>query len=101
MTHSTSTTNTRVTIVGGGLSGISQAIQLRRQLGSPVDLTIVEKEHAAGGTWLNSTWPGASVDIPAHLYTLYSDPQSDWDHVFAEQKQVLRYLNECIDTHGM
>jgi cation diffusion facilitator CzcD-associated flavoprotein CzcO len=91
---------TRVTIVGGGLSGISQAIQLRRQLGSRIDLTIIEKEHAAGGTWLNSTWPGAGVDIPIHLYSLYSDPKSDWSHVFANQEQVLGYLNECIEKHG-
>jgi cation diffusion facilitator CzcD-associated flavoprotein CzcO len=91
---------TRVTIVGGGLSGISQAIQLRRQLGSFIDLTIIEKEHAAGGTWLNSTWPGAGVDIPIHLYSLYSDPKSDWSHVFADQEQVLCYLNECIEKHG-
>jgi cation diffusion facilitator CzcD-associated flavoprotein CzcO len=91
---------TRVTIVGGGLSGISQAIQLRRQLGSLIDLTIIEKEHAAGGTWLNSTWPGAGVDIPIHLYSLYSDPKSDWSHVFADQEQVLEYLNECIEKHG-
>ena len=90
----------RVTIVGGGLSGISQAIQLRRQLGSDVDLTIIEKEDAAGGTWLNSTWPGAGVDIPIHLYSLYSDPKNDWDHVFADQQQVLAYLNECIDKNG-
>jgi cation diffusion facilitator CzcD-associated flavoprotein CzcO len=91
---------TRVTIVGGGLSGISQAIQLRRQLGSRVDLTIVEREHAAGGTWLKSTWPGAGVDIPIHLYSLYSDPKSDWDKVFADQKDVLSYLNDCITKNG-
>jgi len=90
----------RVTIIGGGLSGISQAIQLRRQLGNRVHLTIVEKEHAAGGTWLNSTWPGAGVDIPIHLYSLYSDPKDDWETVFADQKQVLDYLNECIVKNG-
>lgn len=98
---SPTTPRTRVTIVGGGLSGISQAIQLRRQLGSLIDLTIIEKEHAAGGTWLNSTWPGAGVDIPIHLYSLYSDPKSDWSHVFADQEQVLGYLNECIEKHDL
>ena len=97
---STSNSPIRVTIVGGGLSGISQAIQLRRQLGNRVHLTIVEKEHAAGGTWLNSTWPGAGVDIPIHLYSLYSDPKDDWETVFADQKQVLDYLNDCIVKNG-
>ncbi|GFZ49896.1 hypothetical protein JCM24511_07299 [Saitozyma sp. JCM 24511] len=91
----------RVAIVGGGLSGISQAIQLRRQLGSDVDITVFEKEEAAGGTWLNSTWPGAGVDIPIHLYSLYSDPKSDWDRVFAEQREVLEYLNNCIEKNGL
>jgi cation diffusion facilitator CzcD-associated flavoprotein CzcO len=61
---------------------------------------VFEKEEAAGGTWLNSTWPGAGVDIPIHLYSLYSDPKSDWDRVFAEQREVLEYLNNCIEKNG-
>lgn len=89
-----------VLIVGAGLSGISQAIQLHRQLGEKVDITIIDREDDIGGTWLNSTWPGAGVDIPIHLYSLYSDPSTEWESFFASRDEVLGYLNDCVDKHG-
>ena len=91
----------RVTIIGAGLSGISQAIQLKRQLGDEVVITIIERVDDIGGIWLNSTWPGAGVDIPVHLYSLYSDSKADWPNVFASQEEMLRYLRECVASHGM
>ena len=89
----------RVTIVGAGLSGISQAIQLKRQLGDKVDLVIIEREDDIGGIWLNSTWPGAGVDIPVHLYSLYTDPHS-WKNVFATQEDMLAYLRSCVKRYS-
>lgn len=91
----------RVTIIGAGLSGISQAIQLKRQLGDEVVITIIERDDDIGGIWLNSTWPGAGVDIPVHLYSLYSDSKADWPNVFASQEEMLRYLRECVASHGL
>lgn len=91
----------RVTIVGAGLSGISQAIQLVRHIARhQLELLIVEKDDAIGGTWLNSTWPGAGVDVPIHLYSLELEPRSNWKSVFAEQKDVLAYLEDCVDRNG-
>jgi cation diffusion facilitator CzcD-associated flavoprotein CzcO len=89
----------RVTIVGAGLSGISQAIQIRRQLGDRVDLTIIECDDDIGGIWLNSTWPGAGVDLPIHLYSIYTDPQS-WTNVFATQADMWTYLKSCVARYG-
>lgn len=49
----------RVTIIGGGMSGIAQAVQLQRALGKSVVITVIERGSSPGGTWRDSTWPGA------------------------------------------
>ncbi len=40
------------------------------------------------------------VDIPIHLYSLYSDLKSYWKRVFASQPEVLEYWTELIERHG-
>lgn len=45
-----------VTIVGGGISGIAQAIHLKRRLGDKLELHIFEKKNEAGGVWRDSQW---------------------------------------------
>ena len=45
-----------VTIVGGGISGIAQAIHLKKQLGDKLELSIFERKSEAGGVWRDSTW---------------------------------------------
>lgn len=89
-----------ITVVGAGYAGIAQAVALRRHLGRRVSVRVVEKADGPGGIWKTSTWPGAGVDIPIHLYSLFSDTVGDWNNVFAEQKDVLSYLERLIDKHG-
>ncbi|TIC16192.1 FAD/NAD(P)-binding domain-containing protein [Wallemia mellicola] len=74
-----------VTIVGGGISGIAQAIHLKRRLGDKLELHIFEKKNEAGGVWRDSQWPGAGVDVPIHLYQLYSDLNPWWPDLYAKQ----------------
>jgi hypothetical protein len=40
------------------------------------------------------------VDIPIHLYSLYSDLKPDWNRVYATQPEVLEYWNDLIERHG-
>lgn len=90
-----------VLIVGGGYSGIAAAIELQTQLGpSRVSIRVVEKADGPGGIWKSSTWPGAGVDIPIHLYSLGRAPRHDWRTVFASQAEVLDYLERLIDDHS-
>lgn len=89
-----------ITIVGAGYAGIAQAVALKRRLGGRVAVRVVDKADGPGGIWKTSTWPGAGVDIPIHLYSLYSDTVGDWKNVFAEQKDVLSYLEGLIAKHG-
>ena len=46
-------------ILTGVHAGIATAIRLKEQLGSSLDLTILEKASAPGGVWRDSTWSGA------------------------------------------
>lgn len=43
-----------VTIVGGGISGIAQAVHLKRRLGDKLELHIFEKKNEAGGVYFIS-----------------------------------------------
>lgn len=51
--------------------------------------------------WRDSLWPGAGVDVPIHLYSLYSDLSPDWDEVFASQPEVLAYWQSLIEKHDL
>ncbi|KAL8277870.1 hypothetical protein RQP46_009689 [Phenoliferia psychrophenolica] len=91
----------RIAIVGAGISGIAQAIRLKQDLGSKAIVTIYEREWRAGGVWRDSQWAGAGVDIPIHLYSLYSDLNPNWKSVYASQPEVLAYWESLIEKHGI
>lgn len=108
----------KVVVIGGGISGIATGIRLSEALGDRLDLTvsltstsaagpryslltqIIEKKGSPGGVWRDSKWPGAGVDVPIHLYSLYSDLNPEWDTVFASQPEVLAYWEKLVDKHG-
>ncbi|EUA33320.1 FAD binding domain protein [Mycobacterium xenopi 4042] len=54
-------------IVGAGFTGLGAAIKLR-QAGVD-DILILERSDRVGGTWRDTTYPGASCDIPSLLYS--------------------------------
>lgn len=79
----------RVLVIGAGISGVSMAVALRR-LG--VSFTVVEKNEAVGGTWLENAYPGAGVDTPSHLYSFSFAPNPGWSRYYAKQPEILSYL---------
>jgi cation diffusion facilitator CzcD-associated flavoprotein CzcO len=91
----------KVVVIGGGISGIASGIRLSEALGAKLDLTILEKGASPGGVWRDSKWPGAGVDVPIHLYSLYSDLSPEWDSVFASQPEVLAYWERLVDKHEL
>lgn len=62
---------------------------------------ILEKKGSPGGVWRDSKWPGAGVDVPIHLYSLYSDLSPEWDTVFATQPEVLAYWERLIEKYDL
>lgn len=85
-----------VLIIGAGISGIAMAIKLR-DLGIPY--SIVEKNDAVGGTWLENNYPGAGVDTPSHLYEFSFDTSPSWSRYFAKQEELLKYLTSVAERH--
>jgi 4-hydroxyacetophenone monooxygenase len=87
----------QVLVIGAGVSGICAAIALH-QAGIPV--TVVEKSASIGGTWLDNVYPGCGVDTPSHLYSFSFAPHN-WSRYFAQQEEILDYLEECVDKFGI
>ena len=89
---------TRVAIVGAGMSGIAMAVKLK-QAGYG-NFTVFEKSPGAGGTWYDSRFPGAAVDVHSHCYS-YPFNHYDWTTTHADAWQVRDYLNSTIDQFGI
>jgi cation diffusion facilitator CzcD-associated flavoprotein CzcO len=88
-----------VLIVGAGFGGIAAAIELRRR--GIRDVRILEKADGYGGTWLYNTYPGAACDVPSHFYSFSFAQRRDWVRLCPTQADILRYLHEVVDEHGL
>ncbi|MCJ2073772.1 NAD(P)/FAD-dependent oxidoreductase [Methylobacterium sp. J-030] len=88
-----------VLIVGAGFSGLAMAIRCRQAGIGP--LRVIEKADSIGGTWYDNTYPGAACDIPSHLYSLSFAPKADWSRMYAPQAEILAYLRETAERHGL
>ena len=69
----------RVLVVGAGMSGICLAGKLEA-VGIPY--TVVDKNAALGGTWLENTYPEVGCDVPNHFYSFSDRPNPDWSSYF-------------------
>ncbi|GAA3201217.1 NAD(P)/FAD-dependent oxidoreductase [Actinocorallia longicatena] len=86
-------------IVGSGFSGLGLAIELMKA--GFRDITLLEKAGRLGGVWRDNTYPGAACDAPSHLYSYSFAPNPGWSRRFAEQPEILAYLEDCADAHGV
>lgn len=80
-------------IIGSGFGGLGMAIALRKQGIS--DFLLLEKAHDVGGVWRDNTYPGAACDVPSHLYSFSFEPNPNWSRHFAQQPEILAYLQHC------
>ncbi|MDB4998782.1 MAG: Cyclohexanone monooxygenase [Myxococcaceae bacterium] len=88
-----------VIIVGSGFAGLGMAIRLK-QAGFH-DFTILEQGSNVGGTWRENHYPGAACDVESHLYSFSFEPNPDWSRTFAPQKEILAYLERCVDKYDL
>src|SRR3546814_16850633 len=68
----------KVVVIGGGISGIAAAIQLKR-MGIP--FTVIERQPDVGGTWPLNSYPAARVDTsryPSHFKYERNYPWSEF-----------------------
>lgn len=88
-----------VLIVGAGFAGLCMGIALRKA--GVTSFTILEKERRLGGTWRDNTYPGAACDIVSHLYSFSFERKSDWSRTYAEQPEILAYLEHCARKYSL
>lgn len=88
-----------VLIVGSGFSGLGMAIALKKA--GRDSFVILEKANGVGGTWRENQYPGCACDVPSHLYSYSFEPYPRWSRMYAEQPEILGYLEHCADKYGL
>lgn len=91
--------HTGVLIVGAGPGAIACAVEL---LGHGFDdIVILEAGDGIGGSWMWNTYPGLACDVPSHLYSFSFARERDWSRLCAPQSEILDYLRDVADSHGV
>jgi cation diffusion facilitator CzcD-associated flavoprotein CzcO len=85
--------------VGGGFGGVGAAALLRRA--GYDDVTLFERGERLGGVWNDNTYPGASCDIPSHLYEFSFAPNPRWSRRYAPQPEIQAYVEDVARRHGV
>jgi cation diffusion facilitator CzcD-associated flavoprotein CzcO/acetyl esterase/lipase len=88
-----------ILIVGAGFGGIGMGMTLKRA--GIESFTILEKGEGVGGVWRDNTYPGATCDVPSHLYSFSFEPNPDWSARYSPQPEILGYLERCVARYGL
>lgn len=89
-----------VLVIGAGMSGLLAAIKLKS---AGIEFTVLEKNDAVAGAWLENTYPGCGVDTPSHLYSFSFARNNNWSRYFAKRPQVDEYFEQLasdFDVRG-
>jgi cation diffusion facilitator CzcD-associated flavoprotein CzcO len=90
--------NNQVIIIGSGFGGICAAINLLKA--GIDDFVMLERRPFMGGTWCQNTYPGAAVDVPSPLYSIFSEPY-DWSQMFAGRSELEAYTKHIADKYQL
>jgi cation diffusion facilitator CzcD-associated flavoprotein CzcO len=90
----------RLIVIGCGVAGIALSARLRSQLGYE-NFVVYEREKSIGGTWYLNTYPGVGCDVDSHLYSYSFNLNPNWSKRFAEQAEILQYLQDTVDKFGV
>jgi len=88
----------KVAVIGAGPGGIAMGIQLAA---GGYDFTIFDRNDGFGGTWRNNTYPGAACDVPSHFYSYSFALNPRWSKTFANQPEILAYLERVASDHQL
>jgi cation diffusion facilitator CzcD-associated flavoprotein CzcO len=82
-------------IIGAGFTGLGAAIKLRQAgLKDEEDIVILERGDRVGGTWRDTTYPGASCDIPSMLYSFSFVKNPAWSRTYSPAAEICRHLED-------
>lgn len=88
-----------VAIIGTGFGGLGMAVYLQRA--GVHDVVLLERADDLGGTWRDNSYPGATCDVPSHLYSFSFAPNPSWSHSFSPQPEIWAYLRSVAERHGL
>ena len=86
-------------VIGAGFGGIAAAVELRER--GLRRVTVLERADRVGGVWRDNTYPGAACDVPSSLYSLSYAPNPSWPRRYAEQPDILAYLERVAHEQGV
>lgn len=87
-----------VAVIGAGPGGIAMGARLAD---GGYDFTIFDRADGFGGTWRNNTYPGAACDVPSHFYSYSFALNPRWTKTYANQPEILAYLEDVATGHGL
>ena len=80
-------------IIGAGFTGLGAAIKLKQAgLEGEEDIVILERGDRVGGTWRDTTYPGASCDIPSLLYSFSFVQNPSWSRTYSPAAEICDHL---------
>ena len=79
-------------IIGAGFTGLGTAIRLAEAGVS--DIVILERADRVGGTWRDTTYPGASCDVPSLLYSYSFVKNPTWSRTYSPAPEICRHLED-------
>jgi 4-hydroxyacetophenone monooxygenase len=87
-----------VVVIGAGMGGLNAAVLLKR---AGIRFTVVEKNPAVGGTWLENRYPGIRVDSPSRNYTHVFGVDYIYPGGFCDGEENRRYFEWVADRFGL
>ena len=81
------------------MSGLCMGVRLKRA--GIDDFVIVEKQPGLGGTWWDTRYPGAQVDVPAPAYAFSFAPHPHWRQRFAHAAEIQGYQQALAEREGL
>lgn len=79
-------------IIGAGFTGLGAAIRLAEA--GVDDIVILERSDRVGGTWRDTTYPGASCDVPSLLYSYSFVKNPTWSRTYSPAPEIYRHLED-------
>lgn len=89
----------RVVLMGAGASTLNFLKKAEEQMQN-LKITVYEKNHDIGGTWLENRYPGCACDIPSVNYQ-FSWKIKLWTHFYSSSPEIWEYLKEIYEENGM
>jgi oxygen-dependent protoporphyrinogen oxidase len=97
MQHANSQMNNSVIVIGGGISGLLTAYWLSKQ---NIDVTVLEKDSAVGGTmktvhdngWLIETGPNSALETTPLIGEIISSLGIESQRIYANEQSSKRYI---------